>query len=120
MLQLKETMIVAENRHGYQFGIGLVGDRWIGFARGAEMLFVFPAIADDFQLGLLDKQRVIKLTVAIACDPDGGYGGIDQWFVTYDLRGHPDDFRCPYCARVGCQGECRDDFDYHFDDEELP
>lgn len=116
-IQISDAMVIGENRHGYQFGVGrLSSGRWIGYACAnvppdGRGLFVLSQVSDGFELGTLDKERAIKLTGAIACDPESAYGGIDQWFVTDDLRGQAAEFRCEFCGAVGCDGNgCRDDF----------
>lgn len=119
-ISLTETFKIAENDHGYSFGVGRLGDRWTGFAvgdcgNGEQMMFFLPGIAEDYQLGLTDREKVVKLVGAIAQAPEHGYGGIARWFVSEDLRGKPEDFRCAKCDEIGCPGEC-DDFD-PFDEE---
>ncbi len=82
------------------------------------MLFMFPEIAENFTMGILDRERAIRMTGAIAEDPESGYGGVDRWFVGEELRGKPDDFRCEMCERVGCDGiGCQDAI---FDPGDLP
>jgi hypothetical protein len=102
-------------------------DRWIGFAVGHDakaadldgatvnyagmvqgdkvpMLFVFPEVGSDGRLGLLDRDEAIRLTGAIAQDPEHGYGGVERWRIPEDLRATPDEFRCEHCNAVGCDG----------------
>jgi hypothetical protein len=106
-----ETLVIGDNDH-YKFGVGLCGDRWCGFALGEpednnRMLFVFPGVAQDFQLGLPDRDKAILMTGAIAQEPDSMYGGILRWFVQDDLRGDPNTIeRCQDCGEIGCQGDC--------------
>lgn len=131
-LALHDVEIIGENDYGYRFGVGRLDTRWIGFALGSQyaeqvraaleseglpvepgMLFTFPEICEDFQLGIFDRRRCVLLTGALAQDPEKGYGGIEHWHVPEELRGKPDDFRCPHCDRIGCDGrECGED---HFD-----
>jgi hypothetical protein len=75
---------------------------------------MFPAISEDYQLGLTDRELVIKLTGAIAQSVEHGYGGIARWFIPEELRGAPEDFTCERCETVGCRGTCEseDYFDY--------
>jgi hypothetical protein len=87
-LHLRDVFLIGEN-DAYIFGVGRVGDRWIGFATdgsyarrvrdafGAEglpadasMLFVFPQIAEGYQMGILDRECCVLLTGAIAEDPE--------------------------------------------------
>jgi hypothetical protein len=112
---LSEVTIIGENRHGYTFAVGKLGefmqDRWVGFAvgeadYGRRFLFVFPEIGEEGWLGLADRDLAIRLTGAVAQDPDAGWGGIDRWAVEEELRGHPDAHRCVYCGQVGCRSEC--------------
>ncbi len=129
-IQIDEVLVIGENDGGYQFAVGRIADRWIGFARDNAFsrraraafraegfapepagLFVFHEVGEDCQMGLTDKGRAIRLTGAVACDPESSYGGIDRWYVPEELRGRPDDFRCEHCERVGCDGrECREGF----------
>lgn len=115
-IQITERFDIGENDHGYKFTVGKIGDRWVGFAdgdlgRSKRALFMFPAISQDYQIGLMDRELVIKLTGAIAQSVEHGYGGIARWFVPEELRGSPRDFTCEYCESVGCRGSCeREDY----------
>ncbi len=116
-LTFSETLMIGSNEHGYSFGVGLLSDRWLGFSIGDDgnvlpMLFVMPEISEDFQLGIPDRDRCIRMAGAIAQDPERNYGGISTWLVAEDLRGDPEDFRCPLCREVCCGG-CED---YYGDD----
>lgn len=115
-LQLTETALIGENQL-YQFAIGLLGDRWVGFAVGKDrpgkrrmgaekMLFILPGVSEDCRLGLTDRNLAIRMTTAAAQDPEGGYGVITHWHVGPELRAGPDEFRCSTCSRLGCQGDC--------------
>lgn len=110
-IQVEDAFKVGENDHGYYFGVGRVGGRWVGFAVGdagesGQMMFLLPGISEDYHLGLLDRDRAIRMTGAIAQSPEHGYGGISRWFVEESLRGKPEDFRCEDCQEVGCSGDC--------------
>jgi hypothetical protein len=73
------------------------------------MVLIFFEVADGYDLGLLDRDRAIRMTGAVAQDVEASYGGVDRWFVAEALRGKPEDFRCAHCERVGCNGrECQD------------
>jgi hypothetical protein len=115
-IRITDQQLIGENDHGYRFLVGKIGDRWVGFADGdlgdgKRMLFMFPAISEDYQMGLLDRELVIKLTGAIAQSVEHGYGGIARWFVPEELRGKPEDFTCEHCESVGCRGSCeREDY----------
>jgi len=97
-LEIKETLLIGENDRGYQFCVGLIGDRWCGFALGRSS----------------DRDEAIRKTGAIACDPESAYGGVTRWYVDEPLRGDPEDFRCAFCGDVDCDGTCRDD-EFEFD-----
>ena len=115
-LELTEVVWIGRNAHGYTFGVGRLGDRWVGFARGEwsehgearQDLFVFPEVSYGPLLGLPDRTQAILITGAIAQDPVHGYGGVEEWLVPPELRGDPDAFRCEDCGDVGCQGECHE------------
>lgn len=114
-LNLSDVTKIGENNHGYEFMVGLLGGRWVGFAIGSENgvrigLFFLPNIQEDFQLGVKDKTLAILLTGAIAQSAEYSYGGVARWFVGEDLRGDPEAFRCANCGSVGCDGKrCQDD-----------
>lgn len=118
-LRIDDIAVIAENDLGYRFGVGRVGDRWIGFATESEgidvdpgMLFIIPEICDGFEMGILDRDRCVLLTGAIAQDPEYGFGGVERWHVPEHLRGKPEDFRCANCDRVGCtMVDCQDVYD---------
>lgn len=114
VLELDDLAVIAENA-AYRFAVGRVGRRWLGGAvsvarvEGERMLFVFPNVAEGDRLGLRDRVRAVRLTAAIAQDPESGYGGVTRWHVAPDLRGRPDEFRCPDCGMVGCAGRCSEE-----------
>ena len=132
-IEITDTVAIGHNDRGYYFWVGQVGSRWIGFASespevlrakrafGADglgvdpsMLFLFPEVSDGYDMGLRDRDKAIRLTGAVAQAPESAYGGIDHWHVPEALRGQPDDFRCAWCDRVGCDGvACQEDgFNY--------
>jgi len=96
----------------YTFHIGLVEDRWLGFALSRETprsLFFFPEVSDDLQMGMKDQNKAVLLTGALAQDVESGYGGITTWEVPEELRGDPEKYRCATCGAVGCNGrDCVD------------
>jgi hypothetical protein len=116
-LSFSEVLNVGDNRR-YLFAVGKLADRWAGFAVGKprpgkpdepRMIFIFPEISDDYTLGIESRDEAIRMTAAIAQDPESNYGGIKRWFVEDALRASPDDYRCEHCQRVGCKGiECVD------------
>lgn len=113
-MRIDQTLLIGENEH-YQFFVGRMGDRWIGFAvgdleGGDRLMCVFPEIADRYQLGLVDRDEAIRRTGAIACDVESSYGGVTTWHVDEDLRGDPDSYRCATCGRICCSGDCQEDW----------
>ena len=83
----------------------------VGFPVSPQMLMILTLVGDGCEMGILDRDLAIRLVGAIAQNAEDGYGGIDTWNVPEDLRGHPNQFRCVLCDRVGCNGtECRDAF----------
>jgi hypothetical protein len=109
MKGFQETKMIGENHHGYGFGVGLAGGRWIGFAaaviKGTKALFFLPGQANpDMTLGSPDADAAMRLTVAIAEAPEHGYGGIDKWLLPNGgkILVDPDEFRCPDCGEIGC------------------
>lgn len=113
-LELTQTRIIAENDAGYEFGVGLLGRRWVGFALARRdtsepfLMFFSEVSTEDYQLGLEDRDEAIRLTAALAVDPEN-YGGVDRWLIDEELRGDPEAYRCPQCGRVGCRGDCFDE-----------
>jgi hypothetical protein len=109
-ITFEETLLIGENDRGYRFGVGRVGDRWIGFALGRTitggMLFLLPEIAVDHQLGLTLRDEAIRQVAAIAQDPEHAFGGVDRWYVAPELRASPDDYRCEHCGEILCGGRC--------------
>lgn len=129
-LNMSDYLTVAENA-SYWFCIASIGERWVGLAapkrspaeaafadEGLEVtpqLLMLLDISDGFELGVTDRRRAILLTGALAQDPENAYGGIDTWHVAPELRGHPDDFRCRHCDRVGCGGgDCQEQYQEDF------
>ena len=112
-VELSDVVVIAENDYGYEFCVGRLGKIWIGCAvgtldDGTQTVFLFDEISDDLaSVGVADRELAIRMTGALADDPEQSYGGVDRWFVAAELRGKPDDFRCERCRRVGCDGrEC--------------
>lgn len=118
---LEDIEVIAENAH-YLFLIARSGKRWLGFSApkrspaeqafqneglevSPQMFLILSDVSDGCTLGVLDKQRAILLTGALAQDPEQGYGGIDRWHVPSELQGRPEDFRCRKCERIGCDGD---------------
>jgi len=128
-LEIHDILLIGENDYGWEFAVGRIGERWLGFARDGAFsqhvrqafaseglavepgyMHLFPEVAEGVEIGLPDKERAILLTGALAQDPEQPFGGIDRWHVPEEQRGKPDDFRCPNCDRVGCdQKECQED-----------
>lgn len=113
-IQITDRFDIGENDHGYKFAVGKIVNRWVGFAdgeleNGDRLFLIFPAISENYQMGLTDRELVIKLTGAIAQSGEHGYGGIARWFIPQELRGDPKEFTCENCESVGCQGSCEND-----------
>jgi hypothetical protein len=110
-LEVSDTVRIGRNDHGYEFAVGRSDERWIGFVKeyedGARGVFVFSGIHEGYKLGITDRDRAIRLTAAMAQDPEHGYGGISEWFVAENLRATPDEMRCEACGELPCV--CDDD-----------
>jgi len=123
-LELRNITIIAENDHGWRFGVAQVGDRWVGIglesahaveARAAfrseglpvepGFVNIFSEVSEGHELGLVDRDAAILLTGAAAQDPEACFGGIDRWFVPAELRGDPEQYRCANCDAIG--GDCQ-------------
>lgn len=91
-LNIEDTFKIAENDHGYEFWIGRIDDHWVGMAKGetdeGTMLFLFPEFALRFPAWVTDRRMAIRMTGAIAQDPENAYGGVARWFVPEYLRGN--------------------------------
>jgi len=116
-MKVQDVVQVGENDLGYRFAVGAIPDedggvRWIGYADSDVGAFIFPGICEGHMMGIKDRERAIKLTGAIAQSFEHGYGGVERWFVTEELRGKPEDFRCADCQEIGCDGWCS----YHSED----
>lgn len=128
-LNLTDLCIIADNTHGWCFCVAkLNSTRWVGFAApprslaekafaseglpvDPQMLMIFPEVSEGYRMGVLDRDLAIRMTGAVAQDPESCYGGIERWHVPEELRGKPEDFRCERCERIGCDGrECREDY----------
>lgn len=106
-LQIRDVLKIGDNQYGYYFAVGRIDNRWIGWAGAEQAIFLFPEIEENYELGLLDRDLVIKLTGAIAQSAEYGYGGIDQWYIPASLRGKPEDYTCQHCCSIGCRGACQ-------------
>lgn len=116
-LNLKNTIEIGSNKHGYTFCAAQLEDgKWVGFAKGGGALFFFHQVSEGHQLGVKDRDYAILLTGAIAEDPESAYGGVEVWNVPPDLRGKPEDFRCERCDQIGC----KEDDCCEYDDLEYP
>lgn len=119
-LEICDALIVADNNCGYQFCVGRLGSRWVGYAVGAtddgeRMLFLFSEICEGHVMGIMSLEEAIRMTGALAQDPEQAYGGVDRWYVHDRLQASPDDYRCDHCDRVGCDGtECREVDDAYY------
>lgn len=107
---ITEVLKIGDNSHGYWFGVGKYGSRWVGFAvsvvgEGRTGIFFLPGISEDYQLGLSDREKCIRMTGAVAQSPEHGYGGIERWYIGEELRGTPEEFRCAECGEFGCSGD---------------
>ncbi len=122
-LELHDVTIIAENDHGWRFGVGRIGERWVGFGTESAAreqsraafdseglpvdpgyLHLFTEVGTATEMGVADRDEAIRLTGAAAQDPEACFGGIDRWFVAEDLRGDPEKYRCPDCDGIG--GDC--------------
>lgn len=111
---VRDSLLVAENDHGYQFCVGTIEGRWVGFAVGFENgqawgVFLFSEISVAHRLGVESREEAIRMTAALAQDDESAYGGVDRWHVQEELRASPEDYRCEHCDRVCCGEECLDD-----------
>lgn len=100
-----ETRLIGSNRHGWTFGIGQLGEHWVGFALGDGFLNIMAEVSEGFQLGLKDADLAMRMTSAVAVDPEQLFGGVDRWFIPEQCRGDPEDYRCEVCGEIGC--DCR-------------
>lgn len=90
-MNIKHILKIGENAHGYEFKVGLLGDRWIGYADSAFGAFFFPQVSEGAQMGLTDKNEAIKRTLIVALTPEHGYGGVDTYYVDEALRPTPEE-----------------------------
>lgn len=138
MMTLEDVLLLGEN-DGWGFYVGRTNGRWIGFGGPSSYtllvrralqseglipeqagLFIFPEVCEGFALGVLDKDKAIRLTLAVASDPEHGFGGIERLHVPESLRPGPDEFRCWNCQTIGCNGEtCVEEFSA-YDEEGQP
>src|SRR6516225_11377172 len=94
-LTIAEAILIGENDQ-WRFCVGKLGERWIGYALagrfsmdakaafraeglGVEPGFmsIFPEVSDGLLLGMLDREKAILLTGAIAQDVESCYGGVE-------------------------------------------
>ena len=110
-LRIRTQTVVGTNARGYTFAVGLVGDRWLGYALGGGGLFVFSEVSRgvDLGMGLDDREEAIGRVAALAQDPGHGFGGVDRWHVPERLRADPEVYRCEICGEVLCDSD-HDDY----------
>lgn len=113
-IQIEELTLLASNSH-WRFCVGRVGGRWLGFALGdledgQQFMNVFHQVAQGCELGLPDRDEAIRLTTAIAWDPNSDFGRVNEWYCLAEMRGDPEDYRCPTCEEVGCKEDHADDY----------
>lgn len=115
-IQISDSTRIGTN-YDYQFYVGKVCERWIGFARpnvkDPTGIFVFSQVSEGVYLGLTDRNEAIKRTAAFAESDEYGYGGITEWLLDESLRGKPEDYECSLCQTIFCEGECLDDEDWY-------
>lgn len=85
-MNIKHIVKIGENAHGYEFKVGLLGERWVGYADSSVGSFFFPGVGEEHMMGVKDKNDAIKLTLIVALTPEHGYGGVDTYFVDEALR----------------------------------
>lgn len=112
-LQFSRCLLIGDNDHGYQFYVGLCGERWVGYALSRDergrptMLFVMAEVSDGPLLGLTDRDDAIRMTGAVARDVESSYGPLARWYADPELLVDPELYRCEQCGQIGCDGsEC--------------
>ncbi len=88
---LEDPVVIGRNHH-WQFVVGRIDVHWVGAAlgdlpNGDRYLHLFHNVSTDFHLGVTDRALAIRRTCACALDPEGGFGGIDEWFIPETERG---------------------------------
>lgn len=109
---LEDIAWIGSNRYGYKFAVGRSGERWLGFALGPadfgeRILFFMPQVTSSLILGCRDYLQAVRLTAAVALDPESAYGGVDDWFIGPEFRGDPEELRCLVCGEIGYH-DCED------------
>lgn len=103
---LTDVTIIGENDHGYRFAVGKRGHEWqalaIGKTEDETIGFFFPNLCENRFFRDDPRETAILFAGAFAQDPENMYGGISRWFVPENLRGKPEDFRCPDCGSYDC------------------
>lgn len=109
---------IGHNRHGWRFAVGSMNGRWMGVALGrirpgtSTYCHFFAEISEGYVMGVRDRELAIRMTGALAQDPEQCFGGIDVWYIPRELRGRYQDLpRCRQCGRVCCDGDHDDDWD---------
>lgn len=111
-VEIDDALLMGDNDVGYEFFIGRVQGRWIGFAAAdvpgveGKGIFVFHEISDGPLLGLTDRDEAIRRVHAVATAPENGFGGVDRWYSDEQLRAEPAAYRCGHCDQLCCDGEC--------------
>lgn len=110
-IELKEEVWIARTAH-YCWGVGRVGQRWIGFAVGPlirdveRVLFAIPEISEGVMLGIEDLNRAVRMTSAYAASEESDFGLVTEWLIPEEDRGDPEDYRCDGCGQLFCDGGC--------------
>lgn len=117
-LNLTNCFVIGRNAQ-YQFCIGQMGERWAGFAKAGEAIFLFSQVGDGYNLGFTSRQEALRMTSAIIQDGDieGSYGPVEKWFIPEGARGDPDDYRCDECGEIGCIDRACEDGNYDNEEE---
>lgn len=110
-LNLEDCRVIARTED-WKVCVARLEGRWIGVAIGEvgdslEFCSVFPEVSANGMLGLASLQEAIRLTSALADDPEQGLGEVVEWLVADHERGDVEDYRCSNCGELGCDGaEC--------------
>jgi hypothetical protein len=96
-LRIERAIILAESDHGVSFGVGQVGERWVGFARGTsrdtnteelmEFVFLFGEVSEGVVLpgtaivaGVATQTKALALTIKALTDPRSPWGPV-EWYI---------------------------------------